>query len=415
MAEGQSPEGQRRVGGLAGLYTGTGAFDIIGKRVRAYVVFGVLVLVCLGSIVFRGFNLSIDFVGGSRIQFPATGLSAEASNQRVGQVVAGVIGKPPESVQRVGKGPAESVLIRVDSLNRDDTVKLKQALFDAFHPRGQNGQPSVNAISDSAVSSSWGGEITSQALIALAVFMVLVTLFLAFYFERAMAIAAVVALAHDLIVTAGVYSLVGFEVSPSTIIGLLTILGFSLYDTVVVFDKVKENSRGILGLTRRTYAEAANLALNQTLMRSINTSLIAVLPVLGLLIVGVGVLGVGTLADLALVQMVGLLSGALSSIFLATPILVDLKMRDRRYQQQAARVAARRAKLAGKRSVNAAGDEVDVSDDDELAAELRRERAVAAAAGVPARAATSRRSASSSTGQGQPGQGQSRPSGKRRR
>ena len=191
-------------------------------------------------------------------------------------------------------------------------------------------------ISDSAVSGTWGGQITRQALIALAVFLVLVTIFLAFYFERAMAVAALVALVHDVVVTMGVYSIVGFEVTPATVIGLLTILGFSLYDTVVVFDKVKENTRGLLGLTRRTYAEAANLALNQTLMRSINTSLIAVLPVLGLMIVGVGLLGVGTLADLALVQIVGILAGARSSVLLATPILVDLKLRDPRIRSRPA-------------------------------------------------------------------------------
>jgi preprotein translocase subunit SecF len=413
MAEGK--------GVFSGLYTGTGSFDIVGRRTRAYVVFGLLVLVCVGSMVFKGFNLSIDFVGGSRIQFPAVGISA--SNDRIAEVVTEAIGQKPASVQRAGTGPSEAVLIRVESLDRQQAVKVKDALFAAFQPLGADGRPSVNAISDSAVSSSWGGEITTQALIALAVFMVLVTVFLAFYFERDMAIAAVVALAHDLIVTAGVYSIVGFEVSPSTVIGLLTILGFSLYDTVVVFDKVKENSRGLLGLTRRTYAETANLALNQTLMRSINTSLIAVLPVIGLLVVGVGVLGVGTLADLALVQMVGILSGALSSIFLATPILVDLKMRDKRYRQQAAKVAQRRAKASGA----APTDDLDVQDDDALAGELRRERAMTAAAGVPARVAPTRRSIGGRSGRtggqpGQPGQGgragqpgTSRPTGKRRR
>jgi preprotein translocase subunit SecF len=394
---------------FAGLYTGTGSFDIVGTRKRAYVVFGLLVLACVASMVFKGFNLSIDFEGGSRIQFPAVGITGDASTPRISEVVSNVTGKAPESVQRVGTGPSETVLIRVESLDRVKALEVKNALFEAFKPLGPDGKPSESAISDSAVSSSWGGEITRQALIALAVFMVLVSIFLAFYFERDMAIAAVVALAHDLIVTAGVYSMVGFEVSPSTVIGLLTILGFSLYDTVVVFDKVKENSRGLLGLTRRTYAETANLALNQTLMRSINTSLIAVLPVLGLLVVGVGVLGVGTLADLALVQMVGLLAGAVSSIFLATPILVDLKMRDRRYQQQAARVRQRRAKLAGGGST-APGDDLDVTDDDALAGELRRERALTAAAGVPART-TSRRSA----GRGQASHKASRPTGKRRR
>jgi len=208
------------------------------------------------------------------------------------------------------------------------------------------------------------------------------------------------------VVTAGVYSLIGFEVSPSTVIGFLTILGYSLYDTVVVFDKVKENSRGLLGLTRRNYSETANLALNQTLMRSINTSLIALLPVIGLLVVGVGVLGVGTLADLALVQLVGLLAGSLSSIFLATPILVDLKMRDPRFTQQAARVAARRAKSDSTTDDAEPGS----TDDDVLDSQVRRERALAAAAGVPARTGNRRQTAGSRSSRSP-----ARPTGKRRR
>ena len=247
-------------------------------------------------------------------------------------------------------------------------------------------------ISDSAVSASWGGEITQQALIALAVFLVLVTIFLAFYFERWMAVSALVALVHDVVVTAGVYSIVGFEVTPATVIGLLTILGFSLYDTVVVFDKVKENTRGLLGLTRRTYGEAANLALNQTLMRSINTSLIAVLPVLGLLIVGVGVLGVGTLQDLALVQLVGMLAGALSSIFLATPMLVDLKMREPKFKQQEQRVFARRRNQAQRAAArgeavqdDGLADALESPDDESISEELRKEKAYVAASSVPSR------------------------------
>src|SRR5690606_24085860 len=239
-----------------------------------------------------------------------------------------------------------------------------------------------------------------------------VTIFLAFYFERAMAIAALVALLHDVVVTAGIYSIVGFEVTPSTVIGLLTILGFSLYDTVVVFDKVKENTRGLLGLTRRTYAEAANLAVNQTLIRSFNTSLFAVLPVVALMVIGVGLLGVGTLADLALVQMVGIIAGVLSSVFLATPILVDLKMRDERFQQQAARVAARRQKAAAAAAGATQGaDDPDLSDDAVLEGELRKERAMAAAASVPARHTRGgqHRGGARPTGKA------ARPTGKRRR
>jgi preprotein translocase subunit SecF len=396
----------RRPGLLSRLYTGSGAFDIVGRRKRYYVVFGLLVLVCIGSMVFRGFNESIDFRGGTQIQFSTAGLTADPSTPAVQKVVNDTLGFDAESVQRAGSGGSETVLIKTQALSTVQQEQVQQALFDTFHPRNASGQPDPNAISESAVSSSWGGEVTSQALIALGVFLVLVTIFLAVYFERSMAIAALIALIHDLVVTAGIYSLVGFEVSPSTVIGFLTILGYSLYDTVVVFDKVKENSRGLLGLTRRTYPEAANLALNQTLMRSINTSLIALLPVIGLLVVGVGVLGVGTLADLALVQLVGLLAGTLSSILLATPILVELKMRDRRFSQHAAKVAARRAK-EGK---EAAGEPDAPGADDDAEGPSRRERAVAAAAGVPARTA-SRRSTSATRG----GRASARPTGKRRR
>ena len=395
------------------LYTGTGAFDVVGRRKLWYALFGALVLLCIGSIVFRGFNLGIDFTGGTQIQFPATGAGAPVTVEDVRAVYEQAVGQEPAAVQTVGQGDNASVLIRSEALDPSQAVALKQALFDRFQPLGQGGAPAPASISDTAVSGTWGGQITRQALIALAVFLVLVTIFLAFYFERAMAVAALVALVHDVVVTMGVYSIVGFEVRPATAIGLLTILGFSLYDTVVVFDKVKENTRGLLGLTRRTYAEAANLALNQTLMRSINTSLIAVLPVLGLMVVGVGLLGVGTLADLALVQIVGIIAGAASSVLLATPILVDLKQRDPRIREQARRVASRRARAAAQlASGEGAGEgaaEPDLSDDAALDGELRRERAMAAAAGVPARTAASPRRAASRDAR------TARPTGKRRR
>jgi preprotein translocase subunit SecF len=398
------------MGLLSRLYTGTGAFDIVGRKRVWYIAFSVLVLVCIGSMIFRGFNLGIDFTGGTQVQFPATTAAAPADVETVRRVFEQAVGQEPATVQAVGTGESSSVIIRSEALDPTQLVALRQALFDTFQPLGTGGTPSPDAISDSAVSGSWGGQITQQALIALAVFLVLVTIFLSFYFERAMAIAALVALLHDVVVTAGVYSIVGFEVTPSTVIGLLTILGFSLYDTVVVFDKVRENTRGLLGLTRRTYPEAANLALNQTLMRSINTSLIAVLPVVGLMVIGVGVLGVGTLADLALVQMVGIISGAVSSILLATPLLVDLKMRDPRFRQQAARVAARRKRTADV----LAGVEPDINDDAVLGTELRRERAMAAAAGVPDRqgkAAERRQPTRARRPAGKP----ARPSGKRSR
>ncbi|UJW28906.1 protein translocase subunit SecF [Saccharothrix sp. AJ9571] len=392
------------------LYVGTGAFDIVGARKYWYVFFGLLMLVCIGSMGIKDFNLGIDFEGGTQIQMPAAGASGEVDEQRAKEVFADAAGEPAAEAQKVGSGAAQTVQIRSDTLDAGQVAKVKQALFDAFQPLGANGQPSQQSISDSAVSASWGGEISEKALIALAVFLVLVTIFLALYFERWMAVAALISLVHDIVVTAGIYSLVGFEVTPATVIGLLTILGFSLYDTVVVFDKVKENTRGILGLTRRTYAEAANLALNQTLMRSINTAVIALLPVLGLLIIGYVLLGSGTLQDLALVQLTGMLAGVLSSVALATPLLVDFKMRDPKFKQQAQRVKARRENLARKAAERDAGiedDDFDASDDEQLNAELRKERAYAAAASVPARnqKATPRR--------GRPSGKQ--PSGKRRR
>jgi preprotein translocase subunit SecF len=344
--------------GWTRLTTGTANVDIIGRRRTWYIGFGVLIAVCLLSLVFRGFNLGIDFTGGSQIQLPATGANGTISTQQVDRVYEGVIGFAPEVTQSVGSGDAASIVLQSEPLTPEQLVPLREALFTQLQPLGADGAPSAASISDSQVSGTWGGEVTTQALIALAVFIVLVTLFLAFYFERAMAAAALIALVNDIVVTAGVYSIIGLEVTPATVIGLLTILGFSLYDTVVVFDKVRENSRGLLKLTRRTYAEAANLALNQTLMRSMNTSLIAILPVLGLLVIGVGLLGVGTLADLALVQLVGMIIGVVSSLLLATPVLVDIKLRDKRVRDQAARVEARRARAAGR-----GGTDSDVEDD----------------------------------------------------
>lgn len=333
------------------LYTGTGAFDVIGNRRRFYIFTGALVLISLLSLLTRGFNLGIDFEGGTQVQLPA----GSATTAQVQAAYTDALGKEAVSVQTVGTGGSTTIQIRSVTLDEGQVEKLKQTLFTDFRPVGNQGTPSINAISDSAVSSTWGGEITNKALIALVVFLVLVTAFIAIRFERDMAIAALVSLFHDIIVTAGVYSIVGFEVTPGTVIGLLTILGFSLYDTVVVFDKVQENTRGILGLTRRTYAEQTNLAVNQTFMRSINTTVIAVLPVLGLLIVGVGVLGVGTLKDLALVQLTGILVGTFSSIFLAAPLLVTLKERSGEVASHTRRVLARRESV---RSRMAAGAEL---------------------------------------------------------
>ncbi|MFC3450572.1 protein translocase subunit SecF [Amycolatopsis speibonae] len=366
------------------LYVGTGAFDVVGKRKRWYLFFGALVLVCIASMGIKGFNFGIDFEGGTQVQMPANGKSGQITEQQAKDVFAEALGRPADEAQKVGTGGSSTIQLRSETLETAEVNKLKEALFEKLGPIGSNGQPSVQAISDSAVSASWGGEISRQALIALGVFLLAVTLFLALYFDTRMAAAALISLLHDIVVTAGVYSLIGFEVTPATVVGLLTILGFSLYDTVVVFDKVRENTTGLLGLTRRTFGEAANLALNQTLMRSFNTALIAMLPILGLLVVGYILLGSGTLQDLALVQLTGTVVGVLSSVALATPLLVDFKMRDPKYRQQAERVASRRASQARK-AAERDDEDFDPTDEDSLAAELRKEKAYAAAASVPVR------------------------------
>jgi len=306
---------------LSRLYTGTGAFEVIGRRRLWYGISGVIVGIAIASILIRGFTFGIDFKGGTTMSFQR----GDATVSQVEQVFRETLGHDAESVVTVGSGSSATVQIRSETLPNDKTEKLRNALFDKYHPKGADGQPSKLAISDSAVSSTWGGQITKKAVIALVVFLVLVSLYITVRYERYMAISALTTMVFDLTVTAGIYSLVGFEVTPATVIGLLTILGFSLYDTVIVFDKVEENTHAFQHTARRTFAEEANLAVNQTFMRSINTSLISTLPVLALMVVAVWLLGVGTLKDLALVQLVGIIVGTYSSIFFATPLLVTLR------------------------------------------------------------------------------------------
>ena len=354
------------------LYTGTGAFDVMGRRKFWYLVSAGIVAVALGAILLRGFTFGIDFEGGTKVSFPRG--DGQATTQQVETVFGDAVGQPPESVVIVGNGATATFQIRSETLTNAETEELRTALFDEFQPKGADGQPSKQTISDSAVSETWGGQITQKALIALVVFLVLAAIYITVRYERYMAIAALATLVFDLLVTAGVYALVGFEVTPATVIGLLTILGFSLYDTVIVFDKVEENTEGFEHTTRRTFAEQANLAVNQTFMRSINTSLISVLPIISLMIIAVWVLGVGTLMDLALVQLVGVIVGTYSSIFFATPLLVTLRERTDVVRKHTRRVQNRRKTAAAR----ATGVESPSDDDSDL------EPASVAAPAVPA-------------------------------
>jgi preprotein translocase subunit SecF len=348
--------GAPRHGFFVRLYTGTGAFEVIGRRKLWFSISGLIVAVAIASIVLRGFTFGIDFDGGTKVSMPAAGETGTITTQQVEDVFSRALGKSPESVVVVGNGSSATVQIRSETLTNQETESLRNALFDAFQPKGSDGKPSKQAISDSAVSETWGGQITKKALIALIVFLVLVTIYITVRYERYMALAALATMVFDLATTAGVYSLVGFEVTPATVIGLLTILGFSLYDTVIVFDKVEENTHGFEHTTRRTFAEQANLAINQTFMRSINTSLISVLPIISLMVVAVWLLGVGTLKDLALVQLVGVIVGSYSSIFLATPLLVSLRERTDLVRTHTRRVLNRRKPAKASEAVEGVED-----------------------------------------------------------
>jgi preprotein translocase subunit SecF len=365
----EATEGAELTSGTAGrlphhsfisrLYTGTGAFEVIGRRRLWYGISGAIVAVAIVSIILRGFTFGIDFKGGTTVSMPAAGGTGSVTTAQVSDVFRKTIGSDPASVVIVGNGASATVQISSETLSNDQTSKLRNALFDAFQPKGTDGKPSKQAISDSAVSETWGDQITKKALIALVVFLALVSLYITVRYERYMAISALTTMCFDLAVTAGVYSLVGFEVTPATVIGWLTILGFSLYDTVIVFDKVEENTHGFQHTARRTFAEQANLAINQTFMRSINTSLIGVLPVLALMVVAVWLLGVGTLKDLALVQLVGIMVGTYSSIFFATPLLVTLRERTALVRSHTRRVIKRRGpgSRAGTETASDASDE----------------------------------------------------------
>jgi preprotein translocase subunit SecF len=312
------------------LYTGEVSYDFVGHRRRWYTLSAVLLLVSVLALAVRGLNLGIDFKGGNVVTVPtATGTLQQARD------AAASAGATQVEVTELRAESGRSLQIETEALPANGSQKLADAVAQKF-------DVSADQITAQQISPAWGGEITKKALTGLAVFLVLIVLFLSFYFEWRMAIAAVLALLHDLVITVGIYALVGFTVTPATVIGVLTILGYSLYDTVVVFDKVRENTRGLAGTNRMTYSQAANLAVNQTLVRSINTSVIALLPVASILVVGTA-LGAGPLEDLSLALFVGIATGTYSSIFIATPLACQLKEREPAMQALAKRVAAREA------------------------------------------------------------------------
>jgi preprotein translocase subunit SecF len=329
-------------GGIAGrLYRGEVSVNFVGRQRLWYTISGLIVLVCVVALLVRGLNFSLDFTGGASFSFPAAASTAQGAIARVVTAAGG----GDATVQYTAEKLTHAWTVQTGNLPTNVTQTVAAALEKAFNVSQTNMNVQI-------VGPTWGSQITDKAIEALIVFLVVIVIYLSIAFEWRMAVAAFVALIHDIVITIGVYALTGFSVSPTTVIGLLTILGYSLYDTVVVFDKVRENTAGLLTTQRSTYSDAANLALNQTLVRSMNTSLTALLPVASILFVGAGLLGAGTLKDLALVLFVGMLSGTYSSIFIATPVLAGLKERDPKFKDLAVKVNRR---IAGGRSRVATG------------------------------------------------------------
>jgi preprotein translocase subunit SecF len=342
----------------AKLYRGEVSINFVGRQRLWYAISGLILLVSIVAVLVRGLAFSVDFKGGAIFTFSAPSSSISQVQDAVD--AGGVSGA---IVQQVKAGNKTNWEVQTKSLTGPQTVRLEQDLSSKLGVNTDN-------ITVKTVGPLWGSQISTKAVEALIAFLIVIVIYLSIAFDPKMAIAAFVALIHDLVIATGIYALAGFQVSPATVIGLLTILGYSLYDTVVVFDKVRENTAGLLGGARTTYSQAANLALNQTLVRSINTSIIALLPVAAILVVATALLGNNNeLEELALVLFVGMLSGTYSSIFIATPVLADLKEREPQYRALAKRVAVR---ASGGRSAKRA------------AAAKAGPRSGAGAAGLPA-------------------------------
>ena len=316
------------------LYHGETAFDFVGRRRWWFLGSGLVILIGVVALAVSGLNLSIDFRGGTAWQLKAPGVSVTQARNVVAD--AGLSGA---TVEQLGRDII-SVQAYVKGVAGGTDVQLETKITDALATMAHT---SPNAVSVNDVGPSWGSDITHKAILALVLFILAIILYLSVRFEPKMALAAIVAVLHDILVTVGVYAIFRFTVSPDTVIAFLTILGYSLYDTVVVFDKVQENARGLGQSGRYTYTDVVNLSMNQVLMRSVNTSLVAIMPIVSVLVIGAYVLGATSLQDFGLALFIGLLSGAYSSIFIASPLLAVLKEREPRYANVRQRLASRGA------------------------------------------------------------------------
>ena len=330
--------------GLGGrLYRGETSVNFIGRRRRWYAVSGFLVLLSIGALVVQGLQLGIEFKGGSSFTVNTANPSVSLAREAVAE--AGVDSEA--IVQLLGD---DKVRVQTKALQPAQNNAIQDALAAKF-------SVTLGSIDTQIIGPSWGKEITRKALYGLFGFLIVVMIYLAMALEPKMAISAIVAVVHDVFITVGIYALVGFDVTPATIIGFLTILGYSLYDTVVVFDRVRDNTKSITALSTKTYSQAVNLAVNQTIVRSANTSIVAILPVAAILFVGAGLLGAGTLKDLSLSLFIGLIVGTYSSIFIAPAVLSQLREKEPAMQALAKRVNSRNAPVGTPTPAPAHSDE----------------------------------------------------------
>jgi preprotein translocase subunit SecF len=327
------------------LYTGARSFDFVGKRKIWYSIAAVMVVLSiLVPVVKGGFNFSIEFRGGS--QFQITNVD-DASQAKAQDALASVV---PDAVAHVTTVNGNSVRVQTDQLSEEQTRQVADALAKAY-------DVPITEVASTFIGPSWGADVTRQSIQGIVVFLLLAFIAMALYFRTwKMSASAIISLFHDLIITAGIYALVGFEVSPATMIGFLTILGYSLYDTVVVFDKIRENTKEEMELSRRTFAESVNLAVNQTLVRSINTAVVAVLPVASILFLGAFALGADTLRDISLALLIGIIVGTYSTIFLGAPMYSQFREGEAAVKKHDLRVLAIRPKTAKSEPVAVAAE-----------------------------------------------------------
>lgn len=346
----------RLPGGLGRIYRGETKFDFIGRRRYWFALSALVLAVSFGSMIVKGFTYGIEFAGGISIQAPIDEATVAGTDEaEISGMVRDALrplGAGTAQIQVLGEGTDRSILVQTGEVG---DPAAQQAIRRTVAETVGSGEGETDFQS---VGRRWGAEITERALRALVIFLVVILAYLAWQFEWKMAVAAIVALFHDVAITAGFYSLVGFEVTPSTVIAILTILGYSLYDTVVVFDKVEEHTTMYSTTGRMTYQDSANVAMNSVFARSINTSLTTLIPVAALLFIGAGLAGAETLKDLALALFIGILVGTYSSVFVATPVLTVMKEREPRYRSVREKVLreAKRASAAPVMGESSGGD-----------------------------------------------------------